>query len=69
MGLDRELGTIQQGKRADLIVIDGDPLAEIRNTRNVEFTITNGRMYTSADLWRSVGFQPWSAPAGGGKSQ
>jgi len=68
MGLDREAGTIHEGKRADLIVIDGDPLAEIRNTRNVEFTITNGRMYTSADLWRSVGFQPWSAPTGDGKS-
>jgi imidazolonepropionase-like amidohydrolase len=63
MGLDREVGTIQEGKRADLIVIDGDPLTEIRNTRNVEFTITNGRMYTSADLWRSVGFKPWRAPA------
>jgi imidazolonepropionase-like amidohydrolase len=63
MGLDQEVGTIQPGKRADLIVIDGDPLREIRNTRNVEFTITNGRMYTCADLWRSVGFKPWKAPA------
>jgi imidazolonepropionase-like amidohydrolase len=69
MGLDKELGTIQVGKRADLIVIDGDPLAEIRNTRNVIFTITNGRLYTSADLWRSVGFKPWAeARAHGGTS-
>jgi imidazolonepropionase-like amidohydrolase len=59
MGLEREVGTIQAGKRADVIVIDGDPLVEIRNTRNVEFTIANGRMYTSAELWRSVGFKPW----------
>jgi len=62
MGLDHEVGTLEEGKRADLIVIDGDPLTEIRNTRNVEFTIANGRMYTSADLWRSVGFKPWKAP-------
>jgi imidazolonepropionase-like amidohydrolase len=59
MGLDKELGTLEQGKRADLIVIDGDPLIEIRNTRNVEFTMTNGRLYTSGELWRSVGFKPW----------
>jgi len=59
MGLDKEVGSLQVGRRADLIVIDGDPLADIRNTRNVVFTITNGRLYTSADLWRSVGFSPW----------
>jgi imidazolonepropionase-like amidohydrolase len=70
MGLDQEVGTIQAGKRADLIVIDGDPLIAISNTRNVEFTIANGRMYTSADLWRSVGFKPWRATGtDDGKSQ
>jgi len=70
MGLDKELGTLEPGKRADLIVIDGDPLVEIRNTRNVEFTITNGRLYTSAELWRSVGFKPWQdAGASHGTSQ
>ena len=59
MRLDQEVGTLQVGRRADLIVIEGDPLAEIRNTRNVVFTITNGRLYVSAELWRSVGFKPW----------
>lgn len=59
MGLEKELGTVEVGKRADLIVIDGDPLADIRNTRNVELTITGGKMYDAADLWRSVGFKPW----------
>ncbi len=60
MGVEKEVGTIEAGKRADVIVVDGDPLADIRNTRNVELTITAGRMYTSADLWRSVGFKPWT---------
>ena len=58
MGLDRELGTIETGKRADLILIDGDPLQDIHNTRNVEFVITNGTMYHTAELWQSVGFKP-----------
>jgi imidazolonepropionase-like amidohydrolase len=58
MGLDKELGTVQKGKRGDLILINGDPLADIRNTRNVEYVITNGAMYHAAELWQSVGFKP-----------
>ena len=58
MGLDKDSGTVEKGKRGDLIVIDGDPLADIRNTRNVEDVITNGVMYHTPELWRSVGFKP-----------
>ena len=58
MGLDKELGTIEPGKRADLILISGDPLQDIHNTRNVEYVITNGTMYHTAELWQSVGFKP-----------
>jgi len=58
MGLDKELGTVEAGKRADLIIVDGNPLESIRNIRNVRFVITNGKMYNCAELWRSVGFQP-----------
>jgi imidazolonepropionase-like amidohydrolase len=58
MGLDKELGTIETGKRADLILISGDPLQDIHNTRNVEYVITNGTMYHTAELWQSVGFRP-----------
>jgi imidazolonepropionase-like amidohydrolase len=69
MGVDKETGTVEAGKRADLIVIDGDPLADIRNTRNVELVVTGGKMYNSADLWRGAGFKPWMqnrpAPASG----
>jgi imidazolonepropionase-like amidohydrolase len=58
MGLDKESGTLEKGKRGDLIVINGNPLEDIHNTRNVEFVITNGVMYHTAELWRSVGFKP-----------
>ena len=58
MGLDKELGTIETGKRADLILINGDPLQDVHNTRNVEYVITNGTMYHTAELWQSVGFKP-----------
>src|SRR5271165_2264662 len=58
MGMDRELGTVEKGKRADLILINGDPLQDIHKSRNVEWVITNGIMYHTAELWQSVGFKP-----------
>ncbi len=58
MGLANEVGTIEPGKRADLIVVDGDPLADIRALRTVHTVITRGRIYDSAELWRLVGFAP-----------
>jgi len=58
MGMDKELGTVEVGKRADLIVLDANPLDDIHNIRTVESVITNGRMYKCAELWRTVGFKP-----------
>ena len=58
MGMDRELGTVEKGKRADLILIHGDPLQDVHASRNVEWVITNGILYRSAELWQSVGFKP-----------
>ena len=58
MRLDGELGTIERGKRADLAVLDANPLDAIRNIRTVRWTIADGRMYESAALWKSVRFQP-----------
>jgi len=58
MGVEKELGTVEKGKRGDLILIDGNPLEDIRNARSVEYVITNGAMYRTAGLWQSVGFKP-----------
>jgi imidazolonepropionase-like amidohydrolase len=58
MGLDKEVGTVEAGKRADVILVDGNPLESIRNIRNVKYVITDGKMYDCAELWRSVGFKP-----------
>ena len=51
-------GTIETGKRGDLVVLDGNPLDDIGNTRRVYRVVTNGRVFVPAPLWRSVGFQP-----------
>jgi len=57
MGLDRDSGTIEPGKRADLIVVNGDPLKDITLLRRVTRLVTNGRMYDASALWHSVGFR------------
>jgi imidazolonepropionase-like amidohydrolase len=51
-------GTIEKGKREDLIVLDGNPLEDIHNTRRIYRVVTNGRVFDPSSLWRSVGFQP-----------
>jgi imidazolonepropionase-like amidohydrolase len=58
MKLDGELGTIERGKRADLVVLDASPLDAIRNIRSVRWTISDGRVYDAQALWKSVRFQP-----------
>jgi imidazolonepropionase-like amidohydrolase len=58
MGLDRDSGTIEVGKRADLILVDGDPLQDITILRRVTRVIVNGRVFDATALWRSVGFRP-----------
>jgi imidazolonepropionase-like amidohydrolase len=58
MKLDAELGTVERGKRADLVVLNANPLDSIRNIRSVRWTISDGRIYDAATLWRSVRFQP-----------
>jgi imidazolonepropionase-like amidohydrolase len=56
MRLDAESGTIQPGKRADLVLVEGNPLANISDIRRVSKVITEGRMYDSKELGHTVGF-------------
>ena len=58
MKVDKDLGTVETGKFADLILVDGNPLENISNLRNARFVIANGKMYDCAKLWTSVGFKP-----------
>ena len=58
MHLDAEVGTIAAGKRADLLVVEGNPLDHFSDLRRVWMTVAGGRRYEPAPLWQSVGFQP-----------
>jgi len=58
MGMDKDLGTVEVGKVADIIIVEGNPLERIGNLRNTKFVVTEGKLYDCAQLWLSVGFKP-----------
>ena len=58
MHMDKELGTIEVGKRADLLVLDANPLENIANIRTVRLVMKGGMLFDSAALFRAIGFTP-----------
>ena len=50
LGLDHDLGSLEVGKLADLVIIDGNPLADIRQSDRVVQVMQNGRLYDAATL-------------------
>ncbi len=57
LGLDGDLGSLEPGKLADLVVIDGNPLADIYQTENIEHVMVNGRLFEAATM-NQVGNHP-----------
>ena len=54
MRLSNEAGTLEPGKRADLVVLDRDPLLDIHNIRSSRWVVANARMFQTAELLRAV---------------
>jgi len=57
MRMEGDVGTVEPGKRADLLVLDANPLDAIRNVRTVRLVMKDGVLYRSADLWRAARFR------------
>jgi imidazolonepropionase-like amidohydrolase len=50
IGLQQDVGSLETGKMADLVVLDRDPLEDIRNTNSVRYVMKNGLMYDGNSL-------------------
>jgi parallel beta-helix repeat protein len=62
MGMDDELGSIEPGKIADLILVDGDPTVDISDIRRVVSVMKDGRVYDPAAIYRALGIEPCCHP-------
>jgi imidazolonepropionase-like amidohydrolase len=58
MRLEKEVGTIEPGKRADILILERNPLEDISNIRKIKFVVTQGRLFDCSELRKSVGFKP-----------
>ena len=50
LGMNKELGSLENGKLADLIVMDANPLDDIRNSEKIKYVMLNGRLYDSQTM-------------------
>jgi imidazolonepropionase-like amidohydrolase len=61
LGLDRELGTIARGKRADLLLVPGDPTQDVSVLRQVRLVMKDGVVYFPDEVHRAIGVEPFSS--------
>jgi len=54
MGLEREGGSIEPGRLADLVILDADPLASIDNLSRISHVVKDGRVFSEAQLLQSI---------------
>jgi imidazolonepropionase-like amidohydrolase len=54
LGREKIQGTIKIGNRADIVLLDGDPRTDIRNTRRITAVIAGGRLFSKADIDRMI---------------
>ena len=56
-GVADQLGSVEEGKKADFIIVDGDPMENISNIRRVTLTVKDGKIYEPEKLYESIGVE------------
>ena len=54
LGMSNELGSLESGKLADLIILDANPLDDIRNSEKIKYVIINGRVYDAETMNETI---------------
>jgi imidazolonepropionase-like amidohydrolase len=50
LGIDEEAGSVETGKRADLVILRANPLDAIANSRSIRYVVLGGRVYQPEEL-------------------
>ncbi|MFE2441937.1 amidohydrolase family protein [Streptomyces sp. NPDC021218] len=62
LGLGHSHGSIERGKQASFLLVDGDPLADIRAIRNIRMVAKGGDFYYPQEIYTELGIEPFSPP-------
>ncbi len=54
LGREKDLGTVEKGKLADLVLLDADPLTDIKNTKTIASVVVGGKVLTRETLDKSL---------------
>jgi len=54
LGKEKELGTVEKGKLADLVLLDGNPVQDIANTQRIDAVVVAGKLINKSELQRML---------------
>jgi len=54
LGMSKEIGSLETGKLADMLILDANPLDDIRNTEKIKYVIINGRVYDTETMNETI---------------
>jgi len=54
LGMAKEIGSLETGKLADMLILDANPLDDIRNTEKIKYVIINGRVYDTETMNETI---------------